>query len=230
MAPSRTGAAGEVVSRADRPLNMALPVSEPLTNAAPTAPRRRWRSRVGQLLVFARSFLRHPRMLGSVVPSSRFLVRHLLDEIQFDRARVLVEYGPGVGPLTTALLARMRPDARLVAFEMNPELAAFLRETVRDPRLHVVETSAEHAPQVLAQLGLPRADHVVSGIPFSTMPADVRRRVVRATRAILRPGGTFLVYQFSRAVLPDLRETFDAVERDFEPLNIPPAQLFYCRA
>jgi phospholipid N-methyltransferase len=185
---------------------------------------------VDRLLVFAHSFLRHPRMLGSVVPSSRFLVQHLLDEIRFDRARVIVEYGPGVGPITTALLARMRPDARLVAFETNAKLAAFLRDTIHDPRLEVVEESAEHASQVLAQLGLPRADHVISGIPFSTMPADVRRGVVRATRAVLRPGGTFLVYQFSRAVLPDLRETFDEVEQDFEPLNLPPAQLFYCRA
>lgn len=201
---------------------------DPLHAGAPAEPRRHWRAHVDRLLVFARSFLRHPRMLGSVVPSSRFLVGHLLDEIAFDRARVIVEYGPGVGPITTALLARMRPDARLVALEMNPELAAFLRDSIRDPRLHVVEASAEHTPAVLARLGMPRADYVVSGIPFSTMPVDVRRRVVRATRAVLQPSGAFLVYQFSRAVLPDLETTFGRVEQDFEPLNLPPAQLFYC--
>ena len=193
------------------------------------APRRPWRSRVGQLIVFARSFLRHPRMLGSVVPSSRFLVDHLLDEIDFGRARVIVEYGPGVGPITSALLARMRPDARLVALETNAELSEYLRASQRDPRLQVVEASAEDSPAVLARLGLPRADYVISGIPFSTMPTATRRRVVRATRAILHPAGTFLVYQFSRAVLPDLCDVFGQVEEDFEPLNLPPAQLFYCR-
>ena len=180
-----------------------------------------------RLLVFAHSFLRHPRMLGSVVPSSRFLVQHLLDEIRFDRARVIVEYGPGVGPITTALLARMRPDARLVAFETNAKLAAFLRDTIHDPRLEVVEESAEHASQVLAHLGLPRADHVISGIPFSTMPADVRRGVVRATRAVLRPGGTFLVYQFSPKVRDFLTPHFNRIDRGMEWINVPPAQLFW---
>jgi phospholipid N-methyltransferase len=168
-------------------------------------------------------------MLGSVVPSSRFLVDRLLGEIQFDQAHVIVEYGPGVGPITTALLARMRPDAQLVALETNPELAAFLRASIRDPRLHVVDASAENAPAVLGRLGLPRAQYVISGIPFSTIPPAVRGRVVRATRAVLHPAGAFLVYQFSRAVLPDLRATFGEVRLEFEPRNFPPAQLFYCR-
>ena len=183
----------------------------PQTNVA-FPPRRGWQSQVDRLVVFARSFVRHPRMLGSVVPSSRYLVDRLLDEVDFERARVIVEYGPGVGPISAALLTRMRPDARLVTLETNPELAAFLRAAVRDPRLHVVEASAEDVAAVLAGLRVARADYVISGIPFSTMPAATRRRIVEATRAVLDPaGGAFLVYQFSRAVRADLRATFGRV-------------------
>jgi phospholipid N-methyltransferase len=188
------------------------------------------RPELERLLLFARNFLKHPRMLGSVVPSSRYLIEHLFASIDFDRARVIVEYGPGVGPITAALLRRMRPDAHLVALEVNAELAAYLRTAIPDQRLHVVHASAERAGAVLERLGRSHADYVVSGIPFSTMPASERRRVVRATRAVLHPGGTFLVYQFSRAVLPDLRATFTEVREDFEPRNIPPARLFYCAA
>lgn len=188
----------------------------------------RWRAQVDRLLVFARTFLKQPRMLGSVVPSSRFLIEHLLRAVDFSRGRVIVEYGPGVGPITAELLRRMRPDARLVALEMNAELAAFLRQALPDARLHVECASAEEVPAVLARLGLPRADYVISGIPFSTMPAPVRRRVVRATRTVLHPSGVFLVYQFSRAVLPDLRDAFGHVRQGFEPRNLPPAQIFYC--
>ena len=191
---------------------------------------RRWRRSADRLLVFARSFLRHPRLLGSVVPSSRFLVERLLAPVDFTRARVVVEYGPGVGPITAVLLARMRSDARLIAFEMDPALAAFLRTSLPDPRLTVVEASAEEVPAVLARLGVGPADYVLSGIPFSTMPATERRAIVRATRAVLHVGGQFLVYQFSRAVLADLRDTFAEVREEFEPLNLPPAQLFFCTA
>jgi len=182
------------------------------------------------LLLFARNFVKHPRMLGSAIPSSRYLIERLFASIDFDRAHVLVEYGPGVGPITGALLRRMRADAHLVALEVNAELSAYLRSTMRDTRLHVVHASAEQADHALARLGLARADYIVSGIPFSTMPASDRGHVVRATRAVLQPDGAFLVYQFSRAVLPDLRATFSDVREEFEPRNIPPARLFYCAA
>jgi hypothetical protein len=57
----------------------------------------------------------------------------------------------------------------------------------------------------------------------------VRDAVLAATRRVLTPGtGTFLVYQFSPAVGGYLQEVFGAIRRDFEPLNILPAQLFFC--
>ena len=71
-------------------------------------------SRSGQLLLFGRNFIKHPRMLGSLIPSSRFLVNHVLAEVDWNRARVFLEYGPGVGTFTAEILRRMRPDAVLI--------------------------------------------------------------------------------------------------------------------
>ena len=204
-------------------------VNQPTRSQPHATPPRKRHARADRFLVFARSFLQHPRMLGSIVPSSQFLVNRLLGQIDFDRARVIVEYGPGVGPITTALLARMRPDARLIALETNAKLAEFLRSSIRDPRLHVAEDSAEAVDVVLARMGLTSADYVISGIPFSTIPAATRRAIVRTTHTVLGGTGSFLIYQFSRAVLPDLRAAFGEVREEFEPLNIPPAQMFYCR-
>src|SRR5216683_2108277 len=88
----------------------------------------------GPALLFARNFFRHPRMLGSIVPSSRFLIKQLLEPINFGRARVIVEYGPGVGGITTELLRHMRADATLIAIETNPDFVRHLRETLGDKR------------------------------------------------------------------------------------------------
>ena len=76
-------------------------------------------SRTEQLLLFGRNFIKHPRDLGSLIPSSRFLVNHLLAQVDWPQARVFLEYGPGVGTFTTEILRRMRPDAVLVAMETN---------------------------------------------------------------------------------------------------------------
>jgi phospholipid N-methyltransferase len=181
-------------------------------------------------MLFARNFFKHPRMLGSIIPSSRFLVHDLMRQVDWSRAKVLVEYGPGVGNITTEVLRRMGPDARLVVFETNDDFVGFLRDAIPDPRLTVVHGSAADVGRVLGELGLGSADVVISGIPFSTMPPEVGEAIVRSTREALRPGGRFLVYQFSREVLRLLRREFQEIREAFEPFNILPARLYYCSA
>jgi phospholipid N-methyltransferase len=183
----------------------------------------------GKALLFARNFFRHPRMLGSIVPSSRFLIKQLLEPINWARARVIVEYGPGVGGITAEALRRMRADAVLIAIETNPDFVRYLRSSISDPRLKVVEASAVSVDEILRRFGHLRADYIISGIPFSNIPAPLRERILRRTHDVLEPGGAFLVYQFSTRVLEDLKRIFGYVGRRFEPLNLLPAHLFICQ-
>lgn len=187
------------------------------------------RTRTADALLFARNFFRHPRMLGSIVPSSRFLIKQLLQPIDWNQARVIVEYGPGVGVITAEILRRMRSDAVLIAIEMNPDFVTHLRATLPDERLKVVEGSAEAVGEILERFGHGKANYIISGIPFSTIPADIRERILRNTSEALAPGGTFLVFQFSTRVLEDLQRVFRYVRRQFAPLNVLPAHLFFCQ-
>lgn len=182
-----------------------------------------------QALLFARNFLRYPKVLGSVVPSSRFLVDQLLKHVDWDAARVIVEYGPGVGTFTGEILRRMRPDARLIAIELNDEFVRFLGANYPDPRLEVVRGSALEVDAHVRDLAGTHADAIVSGIPFSTIAHEIRERILAKTHQVLGPRGCFLAYQFSRAVLPHLRDTFREIEEEFVPLNILPARVYCCR-
>jgi phospholipid N-methyltransferase len=185
-------------------------------------------SRKEETLLFARNFLQHPKMLGSLIPSSRFLIGRLLAKVDWTRARTIVEYGPGVGTITAHILARMLPKSRLIVFEMNEDFVRYLARTFPDPRLHVVPGSAETVQKELDRLKLDGADYIISGIPYTTMPVELREKIMRETREALNPGGAVLVYQFTRAVLPYLQTHFSQIHQDFEPRNILPARLFYC--
>ena len=185
-------------------------------------------SRAKEARLFTSNFLRDAYMVGSIVPSSRFLVNVVLESVDWARARVIVEYGPGVGTFTAEILQRMRSDATLVVIETNLDFVKCLGDGLPDPRLVVEHDSAENVQQILARRALSRADYVVSGIPLGSMPKSLQSAIVTASRKALDPDGEFLVYQFTSRVLPVLRDTFRNVRRGFEFRNLPPAQFFVC--
>lgn len=184
--------------------------------------------RLGQALLFLANFVKHPMKVGWLLPSSRFVVDDVLKPIDWKTAKVIVEYGPGTGTFTTRILQRMRPDAKLIALEINPEFCNFLEQSVTDPRFHLVRESAAEIDSILQSLGCSEADYVISGIPFTTLPHDLRDSIVRKTHSALRREGKFLVYQMSSAVLPYLESVFGNVSRSVQLLNIIPAQIFCC--
>jgi phospholipid N-methyltransferase len=185
-------------------------------------------SRPRRFGLFAKNFIQHPTSLGTLFPSSRFLVRRALSDVDWDASRVIVEYGPGVGHFTQGILDRMRRDAQLIAIEINAEFVAFLRTYYPDRRLRVVEGSAAAVRPILERAGCPQADCILAGIPFSTFPVELTREILLQTHAALSDGGTLVVYQVSSAVLPHLRSIFRRVECRFEPLNLVPTRLYLC--
>jgi phospholipid N-methyltransferase len=155
-------------------------------------------------------------------------VNQVLEPIDWGRARVIVEYGPGVGTFTAEILKRMNRDAHLIAIETNRDFVRFLRKSIQDPRLHLEHDSAADVGLVLRRLGMPLANYVISGIPLGSMPEPICADIVGKSCAVLEPGGEFLVYQFTSRALPVLRRTFRHVRRSVERRNLPPALLFVC--
>ena len=178
-----------------------------------------------QWRIFFRQFLKHPGMIGSVIPSSRTLVDAVLEPVDWERARLFVEYGPGVGTITRPILERMHPDATLIAIDLNLDFVAWLDAQIDDPRLRVVHGSAVDVRRFIREAGHQQADYVLSGLPFSTLPDGVGAAICAETRAALRPGGEFLIYQYSRYVLRLLTPLFGAISERLEWRNIPPCRV-----
>ena len=176
---------------------------------------------------FLRGFLKNPVMVGSVIPSSRVLIEKMLDPVDWANTRLFVEYGPGVGTFTRPVLDRLSPDAKLVTIDTNPEFTRYLKKSIDDERLIAVNGSAADVEKILAERGLGSADYVLSGLPFSTLPPGIGEAIAEATSNVIRPGGAFLVYQFSPKVLDFIKPHFDAIKRGFEWINVPPATLFW---
>ena len=176
---------------------------------------------------FLRGFLKHPVMVGSIIPSSRVLIERMLDPVDWENTKLFVEYGPGVGTFTRPILEKLGPDAKLVTIDTNADFTRYLKESINDDRLVAVNGSAADVEKILSDRGLPKADFVLSGLPFSTLPPGIGEAIANATAQVIRPGGAFLVYQFSPKVLDFIKPHFDRIDRGFEWINVPPATLFW---
>jgi phospholipid N-methyltransferase len=196
-------------------------------DAALTNPKARTGAPAGPLGIFFRGFLKRPMMVGSVIPSSARLIARMLAPVDWTNTKTFVEYGPGVGTFCEPILERLAPDATLIAIDTNPDFIAYLRRRITDSRFVPVHASAADVRDVLAAHGQPHADYILSGLPFSTLPPGIGPRIASETAAALRPGGAFLVYQFSPMVRAFIAPHFPQIDNAFEPFNIPPAQLYW---
>lgn len=176
---------------------------------------------------FLRGFLKNPVMVGSIIPSSRVLIDKMLEPVDWANTKLFVEYGPGVGTFTRPVLERLGSDATMVTIDTNPDFTRYLREHIDDPRLVAVTGSAADVEQILIDRNLGSADYVLSGLPFSTLPPGVGDSIAEATAKVIRPGGAFLVYQFSPKVRDFIKPHFEPIRRGFEWINVPPATLFW---
>lgn len=180
---------------------------------------------LGPAGLFFRGFLEEPRMVGSVIPSSRTTIEAMLAPVDWNRCKLFVEYGPGVGTFCQTVLDRLPRDGELLVIDTNPLFIDHLKRTFRDSRFHAVLGSAEDVEEIVRSIGHEQADYVLSGLPFSTLPDGVGPNIAQATYRVLREGGAFLTYQFKGVARDLTARAFPRVTTDFVWLNIPPCIL-----
>jgi phospholipid N-methyltransferase len=177
--------------------------------------------------VFLEGFIRHPVMVGSIIPSSRFTINKMLSRVKWDECKLFVEYGPGVGTFCRPVLDRLSRDGALIVIDTNPLFIDYLRRTITDSRFTAVLGSAADVEEIVRAHGHEQADYVLSGLPFSTLPEGVGPAIAAATHRVIRTGGAFLVYQFSTRARDFMARHFTRIDKDFEPLNVLPCHLFW---
>lgn len=169
--------------------------------------------------------------VASIAPSSRWLSRTTVRNVAWDRVQTLVELGAGTGPITRAIADRVRPGCRVIVVERDGDFVRMLRERFGSlPNFEIVEADAGALGAILADRGITRVDHVISGLPVPSFPRELQKSLFRTVGAILAPGGTFnQITELAWVYWPFYRRYFERVEFAFEPRNLPPSGAYFCR-
>ena len=147
--------------------------------------------------LFLSHFRKSPRTVGAIAPSSQQLARAMLEGLPLESGVRVVELGPGTGAITREIARRLPADATCLAIDVNPEFSA--RVGARWPEIDSICDRAERLVDIARGRNLLPVDHIVSGLPFASLPASSARAIVEAIVTALRPGGTFTTFQYAHA-------------------------------
>jgi phosphatidylethanolamine/phosphatidyl-N-methylethanolamine N-methyltransferase len=178
---------------------------------------------------FLQQFFKEKKTVGAVSPSSRYLKNKMLENIDFENSRVIVEFGPGTGVFTREIVRKMHNDCKLIVIELNDSFFTKIQTEFNDESRVILEkTSAEKLLEILERHGLDKVDFIVSSLPLAIFPKELTDNILLTSRQALRSNGKYIQFQYSLKSKRRLNHFFNKIDITFTARNIPPAFVYCC--
>lgn len=177
-------------------------------------------------LLFLQGFLKNPKRVGSVLPSSKFLANKIVQSVRWDEVRTVAELGPGTGAITRLMRAHLPKSATVFLFERDPKMRSNLKKKYPEFMFH---SNASYLLKRINQEHVHQLDCIICGLPFFNFSREMRQNLLSQINTALRPGGMLVLYQHSLHMKKRLAELFDIEYIQFEPFSLPPVFVYICR-
>lgn len=179
-------------------------------------------------ITFLKEFFSKTKMVGSITPSSRFLAKKMLRNLEIETYDLIVEFGPGTGVFTEAMQRRINPTTKIILIELNPIFCEEISKKLNNPQIEVIQGSALDLWEILSERGLSKADCVVSSLPLAFFPLTLRDKILKTAHGCLKNKGKFVQFQYSLQSKGAMKQIFSDVKVDYTALNFPPAFVYTC--
>lgn len=172
---------------------------------------------------FFSQFIRNPKSVGALVPSSPRLGRTMANFVPKKDDLFVVELGPGTGPITKALTKVGIDKDSLMCLEMSPKMVKHLQS--RFPELNILEGDACHLTEILSEKS-GNVDAIVSSLPLKSIPDLVVDNIIDQMHTVLSDDGVIIQFTYDlRASRSPLLKKFDRVKSKVVIGNVPPARV-----
>ena len=185
----------------------------------------------GDEVRFLKTLFESPRLTGAVSPSGRFLARAMARAVGAVGDGLVVELGPGTGPVTRALIEQGVPPEQLILVEYESAFCRLLGQ--RFPGVSVRQGDAYALRRTLADLTDRPIRAIVSSLPLLNQPPMRRTALIEDAFALMAPGGVFVQFTYGMASpipRPASIGRFSAHATSPIWLNLPPARVWTYRA
>ena len=126
------------------------------------------------------------------------------------------------------IIQKMAPDATLLVFELNDTFYNALKNKINDSRVILIHDSAEKIQHYLNENHLEVADCIISSLPLSNFPKQLRETILVASKNALKENGKYIQFQYSLQIKRHIQRVFPFIDLQFTPFNFPPAFVLTC--
>ncbi len=173
---------------------------------------------------FLVEYLKHPFKVGAVAPSSKYLTRKMTASISFSKAECIIEYGPGTGVFTEEIIRQKQENTIFLIIEQNETFYLNLYKKYHNLKnVYVCHGDARQVSGFMKQYQISQADYIISGLPFTSLPNETSRQILKETNHVLKKTGKFITFQYTLWEKRIFLNFFDIKSISFEARNLPPA-------
>lgn len=154
----------------------------------------------------------------------------MMETVEFQSAKYIVEYGSGTGVFTDKIIEYRNPDTVVMLIESNEVFYLTLKEKYKsENNLIIVNDTAENIDKYVKKHGFPYIDYVISGLPFASLPNNVSNVILDKTRMLLKNRGKFITFQYTLFKKVLFAQYFEQIDIKREYRNVPPAFVLCCQ-
>ena len=176
---------------------------------------------------FVKESLKSLKEVGTIFPSSKFVVEKMVAPINFGEKLTILELGSGHGVITKQLLEKMSSDSQLICFETNKSFYQELKK-INDMKMILINESAEQMKSYLNEFKIDKVDYIVSSVPLVTLPKEITNKILSTSTEILGNEGKLIQLQYSKLSDNRLKSFYNKIDIEFTLKNYLPAFIYTC--
>jgi phospholipid N-methyltransferase len=181
------------------------------------------------MIDFIKEFIKEPRKVGSVIPSSNYLVEEMCN-IKFENCKCIVEYGPGTGVFSHKIISKKNENTILLLIEKNKNFFNYLSKLYcYKDNVIIINDGAENIKKYLNKYNIKKIDYIISGLPFTSLPNNLSNNILNTSKDIICNYGEFRTFQYSLMKKYLFEKYFNKISITKILINFPPANLLVCK-
>ena len=176
---------------------------------------------------FFKESLKNLKEVGTIFPSSKFVVEKMVAPIIFDKKLTILELGSGSGVITKELLEKMSCDSQLICFETNKKFYQELKK-INDKKMVLINKSAEKMKLYLDEFEIEKVNYIVSSVPLVSLPKEIANKILSVSVEILGTSGKLIQLQYTKLLDKKLKSYYNQIDIQFTPKYYLPAFIYTC--